>query len=45
MLARGLGLYLAVPLAIFWQRGLIPSPLKPRLLGILGMFGVQGTLG
>jgi heme a synthase len=45
MLARLMGLYLAVPMAVFWARGAIPQALKPRLLGISAMFGVQGALG
>lgn len=43
--ARTMGLYLVLPLAVFWKKGLIPQSLKPKLLGITAMFGVQGVLG
>ena len=43
--ARAMGLYLVIPLAIFWKKKMIPSALKPRLLAITGMFGIQGLLG
>jgi cytochrome c oxidase assembly protein subunit 15 len=43
--ARGMGLYLVLPMSVFWYKGLIPQALKPRLLGITCFFGLQGALG
>lgn len=43
--ARALGLYLVVPMGLFWYKGLIPSALKPRLVAIAGLFGLQGAIG
>lgn len=43
--ARVLGLYLVAPMAVFWYKGLIPSALKPRLVAITGLFGLQGAIG
>lgn len=45
LLARGIGLAFALPLAWFWLRGAIPSGYKPRLLALLALGGLQGTIG
>ena len=42
---RLIGLVFAVPLAWFWLRGKLPAPLKPRLLALLVLGGLQGVLG
>ena len=42
---RLIGLVFALPLAWFWLRGQIPSALKPRLLALLVLGGLQGVLG
>ena len=44
-LARSVGLIFAVPLAFFWLTGRLERRLKPRLLGILALGGLQGALG
>lgn len=43
--ARFLGLCLVVPMAVFWKKGILTSSMKTRLLGITGLFGLQGALG
>ncbi|MDN3565227.1 COX15/CtaA family protein [Paeniroseomonas aquatica] len=42
---RLIGLAYALPLAWFWLRGRIPAGLKPRLLGLLVLGGLQGAVG
>jgi len=42
---RLIGLAIAVPLAIFWLRGIIPAGYKPRLFAILSLIGLQGAVG
>ncbi len=42
---RLIGLVFAVPLAWFWLRGQLPPALKPRLLVMLVLGGLQGALG
>lgn len=42
---RLIGLVFALPLAWFWLRGQLPAPLKPRLLIMLVLGGLQGALG
>jgi cytochrome c oxidase assembly protein subunit 15 len=42
---RLIGLVFAVPLAWFWLRGKLPARLKPRLLALLVLGGLQGALG
>ena len=44
-LARFVGLVFALPLAFFWIRGRIPAGLKPKLVGILALGGLQGAIG
>jgi len=45
MLARGMGLWFAVPMGLFWWRGMFTSGTKKVMLGILGLFGCQGLMG
>ena len=42
---RLIGLVFALPLAWFWLRGHLSAPLKPRLLALLVLGGLQGALG
>lgn len=42
---RLIGLAYALPLAWFWLRGRIPAGLKPRLLLLLALGGLQGAIG
>jgi heme a synthase len=42
---RVIGLAVALPLAWFWLRGLLPSWLKPRLIALLALGGLQGAVG
>lgn len=44
-LARLIGFVFALPLAFFWFTGRIEPFLKPRLLAILGLGGLQGAIG
>ncbi len=45
VLARGVGFLVAIPLALFWIGGRLESRLKPRLLGLLALGGLQGAIG
>jgi cytochrome c oxidase assembly protein subunit 15 len=45
LLARGVGLVMALPLAFFWLSGRLESHLKPKLLGLLALGGFQGFIG
>ncbi len=45
LLARGIGLAFALPLAWFWLRGAIPAGYKPRLLALLALGSLQGVVG
>jgi heme a synthase len=45
LLARITGLVFAIPLAFFWLTGRLESKLKPRLLGLLVLGGMQGVVG
>ena len=45
LLARLIGLAFALPLAYFWIRRTIPLGYKPRLLALLALGGLQGTIG
>ena len=45
LLARGIGLAFALPLAWFWLRDAIPAGYKPRLLALLALGGMQGVVG
>ena len=44
-LGRFVGFAFAVPLAFFWLRGYLPRRLKPLLVGLLVLGGLQGVLG
>jgi heme a synthase len=44
-IARLAGVIFALPLAFFWLTGRLESALKPRLLGLLALGGLQGALG
>ena len=44
-LARMIGVLFAVPLAIFWLAGRIPSRLKLPLVGLFLLGGLQGAVG
>lgn len=44
-LGRLIGLAFALPLAVFWWRGMIPSGFRPRLVGLLVLGGLQGAMG
>ena len=45
LLGRLIGLAYAVPLAVFWARRAIPAGYKPRLLALLMLGALQGTIG
>ncbi|MBO0902418.1 COX15/CtaA family protein [Jiella sonneratiae] len=45
LLARGVGFVFALPLAFFWLTGRLEPFLKPRLLGLLCLGGLQGAVG
>jgi cytochrome c oxidase assembly protein subunit 15 len=42
---RLIGVAYALPLAWFWWRGRVPAALKPRLLLLLALGGLQGVVG
>ncbi len=44
-LGRLIGLYVAIPLVWFWMSGRLPAPMKPRLLLLFAMGGLQGFIG
>jgi cytochrome c oxidase assembly protein subunit 15 len=45
LLGRVIGLAFALPLAWFWIKQAIPAGYKPRLLALLALGGLQGTIG
>jgi heme a synthase len=45
LLARLIGVVFAVPLLWFWVKGRIPKELKPKLVGLLALGGLQGGVG
>lgn len=45
LLGRIIGLAFALPLAWFWLKQAIPAGYKPRLLALLALGGLQGTIG
>lgn len=45
LLARGVGIVFALPLAFFWLSGRLEPFLKPRLVGLLCLGGLQGAIG
>ncbi|MDJ0614627.1 MAG: COX15/CtaA family protein [Rhizobiaceae bacterium] len=44
-LGRLIGLFVAIPLAYFWMTGRLESFLKPRLLLLFALGGLQGFIG
>ena len=45
LLARGVGFLVAIPLVFFWLSGRLERGLKPRLVGLLALGGLQGAIG
>ena len=45
LLGRVIGLAFALPLAWFWVKQAIPSGYKPRMLALLALGALQGTIG
>jgi cytochrome c oxidase assembly protein subunit 15 len=45
LLGRLIGLAFALPLIFFWASGRLPAGLKPKLLAVLALGGVQGVVG
>jgi cytochrome c oxidase assembly protein subunit 15 len=45
LLARGVGFLVAIPLVLFWASGRLERGLKPRLVGLLALGGLQGAVG
>jgi heme a synthase len=45
LLGRVIGLAFAIPLAWLWVKQAIPAGYKPRLLALLALGGLQGTIG
>ena len=45
LIGRALGLVIALPLAVFWVTRRLPRGLKPRLIGLLCLVGLQGAVG
>jgi len=43
--ARFVGVIFALPLAWFWWKGAIPRALRPRLVTLLVLMGLQGLMG
>ena len=45
LLGRLVGLVVAAPLVLFWITGRLTPALKPRLIGLLALGGLQGVIG
>jgi cytochrome c oxidase assembly protein subunit 15 len=45
LLARGVGFVVAIPLAFFWPTRRLEDHLKPKMLGLLALGGLQGAIG
>jgi cytochrome c oxidase assembly protein subunit 15 len=45
LLARGVGFVVALPLAFFWLTGRLEPHLKPKMVGLLALGGLQGAIG
>ncbi|OJU06700.1 MAG: heme A synthase [Rhizobiales bacterium 65-79] len=45
LIARSVGFIFAIPLIVLWAAGCIERRLKPRLVGILALGGLQGAIG
>ena len=44
-LGRFIGLVFAIPLVLFWLRGQLERPMKPRLVFLFALGGLQGAVG
>ncbi len=44
-IARSVGFVFAIPLILLWAAGCIERQLKPKLIGILALGGLQGAIG
>lgn len=44
-LARGVGFVFALPMIFFWMTGRLENQIKPKLVGILALGGLQGAIG
>ncbi|TAL80803.1 MAG: heme A synthase [Beijerinckiaceae bacterium] len=44
-LGRLIGLAFAIPLIVFWIRGMLPKGMKAKLVGLLALGGLQGFVG
>jgi heme a synthase len=45
LLARGVGVVFALPLAFFWLSGRLERSVTPKLIGLLALGGLQGAIG
>jgi heme a synthase len=45
LLGRLIGVVFAVPLIVFWLRGMLPARFKLKLVGLLALGGFQGFIG
>ncbi|ACK50823.1 cytochrome oxidase assembly [Methylocella silvestris BL2] len=45
LLGRLIGLATFLPMVFFWAKGLLPPSLKPKLVGVLALGGLQGFVG
>jgi heme a synthase len=45
LLGRLIGFAFALPMLWFWARGRLPKALKPQLVGVLALGGLQGFVG
>ncbi|PNG26785.1 COX15/CtaA family protein [Methylocella silvestris] len=45
LLGRLIGLATFLPMVFFWAKGMLPSALKPKLVGVLALGGLQGFVG
>ena len=45
LLGRVIGVLVAAPLLVFWLAGRLPQPLKPKLVALLALGGLQGVIG
>jgi len=45
LLGRLIGVAFFVPFVVFWMAGYIPRPLRPKLIGLFLLGGLQGAVG
>ena len=45
LIARSVGFVFAIPLILLWAAGCVERRLKPKLVGILALGGLQGAIG